>query len=74
MKRVHLAGMILSLALIYAVAGCTTPEQDPVTVLQAAAEAGDAQAQLRLGVMCDHGEGMPEGHGSQGSRQPSGSG
>ena len=60
MKRVHLGWVILSGAMIMALPACTAPQQDPIEMLRATAEAGDAEAQLRLGVMCDHGEGLPE--------------
>lgn len=60
MRRAHLAGVILSMTLGLALQACTSPEKDPIDTLRAAAEAGDMEAQLRLGVMCDHGEGMPE--------------
>jgi len=60
MKRAHLAGVILSISLGLTLSACSSPEENPIDTLRAAAEAGDMEAQLRLGVMCDHGEGLPE--------------
>jgi TPR repeat protein len=60
MRRIHLAGMILSMTMVLALSACTSPKEDPIEALRAAAEAGDMESQLSLGVMCDHGEGLPE--------------